>query len=52
MKEELRSAVAGGYGGTRVNRRQKYRGAGKSGKIHFSAKIIFLPSFRWAGLPR
>ncbi len=62
MKDELRSAVAGGYGGTRANRRQKYGGAdlpavlsvvaaaakvGKSGKARFSARLIFLPSFRW-----
>jgi hypothetical protein len=26
-----------------VNRRQKYGGAGKSGKPHFSAQLIFLP---------
>ena len=35
-----------------MSERQKYGGAGKSGKAHFSAPIIFLPSFRWAGLPR
>jgi hypothetical protein len=29
-----------------------YAGAEKSGKAHFSAQLIFLPSFRWAGLPR
>jgi hypothetical protein len=28
--------------------RQKYEGAEKSGKAHFSARLIFLPSFRWA----
>ena len=31
-----------------MNRRQKYGGAGKSRKAHFSAPLIFLPSFRWA----
>ena len=31
---------------------QKHARAEKSGKLHFSAPTIFLPSFRQAGLPR
>ena len=31
----------------KMNRRQKYARAGKSGKAHFPADLIFLPSFRW-----
>jgi len=31
-----------------MNHRQKYGGAGKSGKAHFSAQLIFLPSSRQA----
>jgi hypothetical protein len=31
-----------------VNRRQKYGGAEKSGQTHFFARLIFLPSLRWA----
>ena len=37
MKAELRS-----------QRWQKYGGAEKSGKTHFFARLILLPSFRWA----
>jgi hypothetical protein len=32
--------------------RRKYGAAEKSGEAHFSARFIFLPSFRQAGLPR
>jgi hypothetical protein len=37
MKDELRSESQAEMGG-----------AGKSGKAHFSAQLIFLPSFPWA----
>jgi hypothetical protein len=45
MKDELKSVVAGGYGGTRVNRRQKWEGQENQGKSIFLPKSFFCHPF-------
>jgi hypothetical protein len=44
MKDELRSAVAEAMA-DKGESQAEMGGAGKSGKTHFSARLIFLPSF-------
>jgi hypothetical protein len=47
MKDELKSAAAVAMADKNESQAETCR-AGKLGKDHFSARLIFLPSFRWA----